>query len=203
VTTSGPAAALSFRHIHARFGRLSTLSAASLWLVFMLLHERGSLARAISWITVTVMLFLTAGGVVPTTPRITRALADLIGKAAAEAEKALANAGRALHRAVENRPGCRCRSGTTGLRWMVQVAHQGAGAQEINTFIGHRWDRARIEPDKGTRPGTGNLIPGHNLGRSRCLGRKPRELKINNSTEPRRSRRRHLNSRPPTFFRSK
>jgi hypothetical protein len=92
-----------------RFGRPSTPPAPYPWLVFAFLNEWGPPAAAITWIAVTWIAVTwiavtwiavtwqriqNAGGVVRTTLRISGTLA---GKAAAEAEKVLINARRALH----------------------------------------------------------------------------------------------------------
>lgn len=85
--------------VSPRFGRPSTPLATYLWLVFAFLREWGRLAGAITRIAVTRQRIRTAGGLVPTTLRITGAPA---GQAVAGAEKGLVNARRAVLRAVDN-----------------------------------------------------------------------------------------------------
>jgi hypothetical protein len=105
MTTAGSAGTprVSFGpFVPPRFGRPSTPPATSLWLVFALLHGWGPLAAAITRVAVTMQRIRTAGGLVPTTLRISVTLADIAGQCVAAAEKALVNARRAVHRVVDN-----------------------------------------------------------------------------------------------------
>ena len=99
--------------VSPRFGRPSTPLATYLWLVFAFLREWGRLAGAITRIAVTRQRIRTAGGLVPTTLRITGAPA---GQAVAGAEKGLVNARRAVLRAVDNLMQLPVTSTTTAFR---------------------------------------------------------------------------------------
>jgi hypothetical protein len=127
-----------------RFGRPSTPSATYLRLVFAYLTELGLLASAITRIAVTGL-------------RITAALTDLAGKAAAEAEKVLVNARRALHRAVHDLTELPAETRTTTLPRTVKC--RTGYRRRINTHQqGYRSDRARIERADGARTWTGHRI---------------------------------------------
>jgi len=179
-----------------RFGRPSMPPATYLWLVFAFLNEWGPPAAAITWIAVTWIAVTwiavtwqriqTAGGVVRTTLRISGTLADLAGHAAAEAEKVLVNARRALHRAVDNLTQLPVTSTTTAFRGTVK-RRTGVPVAQITTTNRHRWG-PRPDPTRRRSPDPDRTPhPGPQPGQNRRPGLKNRETKINNSAERRRS----------------
>jgi IS5 family transposase len=92
--------------------------------------------------------------------RITGALADLDGKVAADAEKVLVDARRALRRAVNNLTPLldttRRRAFRPTVKWRAWCERR------INTHQqGYGWDRTRIERPEGARTWTGHGVLTH------------------------------------------
>lgn len=186
--------------VSPRFGRPSTPLATYLWLVFAFLREWGRLAGAITRIAVTRQRIRTAGGLVPTTLRITGAPA---GQAVAGAEKGLVNARRAVLRAVDNLMQLPVTSTTTAFRGTGTRCAISPGAldqhPQTGTPMGPHPDRTRQR-----KPGTwtGHRILAHNLVKSPAQPKNP-ESKINNSAEPADCRPRAPQQPPADFFRGK
>ena len=184
--------------VSPRFGRPLTPLATYLWLVFAFLHEWGPLASAITWIAVTRQRIQTAGGVVPTTLRITVTLADLAGQAAADAKKVLVNARLAIHRAVDNLTQLPVTSTTTAFPGTL-MAHRRVQCPDQHHKQGHRSDHTRIERDEGTPTWTGHQILAHNLVKIAAPPEKPGIQDQQLRQTPQIADRGHLSSRPPTF----
>ena len=132
--------------VSPRFGRPSTPLATYLWLVFAFLREWGRLARAITRIAVTRQRIRTAGGLVPTTLRITGAPA---GQAVAGAEKGLVNARRAVLRAVDNLMQLPVTSTTTAFRGTGTRCAISPSAQINTSNRDIDGGRTQIERDEG------------------------------------------------------
>jgi len=181
-----------------RFGRPSTPLAAYPRLVIASLIEWGTLATAIPWIAVTRQRIHTAGGLVPRTLRISGTLADLAGQAAADAQKVLVNARRALHRAVDNLTQLPVTSTTTAFRgtvkWRTRVP-----VPRSTPATGTPTGPHRIERDGGTRTWTGHRILAHNLVNIAGPTEKPGIQDQQLRRTPQIANRGHLSGRPPTL----
>jgi len=183
--------------VSPRFGRPSTPLATYLWLVFAFLREWGRLAGAITRIAVTRQRIRTAGGLVPTTLRITGAPA---GQAVAGAEKGLVNARRAVLRAVDNLMQLPVTSTTTAFRGTGTRCAISPGAPDqhpqTGTTMGPHPDRTRQRKpgdlDRTPDPGP---QPGQIAGPTEKPGIQDQQLRRN----PQIADRAHLSSRPPTF----
>jgi hypothetical protein len=179
--------------VSPRFGRPSTPLATYLWLVFAFLREWGRLAGAITRIAVTRQRIRTAGGLVPTTLRITGAPA---GQAVAGAEKGLVNARRAVLRAVDNLMQLPVTSTTTAFRGTGTRCAISPGAldqhPQTGTPMGPHAPKETRDLDRTPDPGP---QPGQIAGPTEKPGLQDQQLRRN----PQIADRAHLSSRPPTF----
>ena len=132
---------------------------------------------AVTWIAVMWQRIQTAGGVVRTTLRISGTLADLAGHTAAEAEKVLVNARRALHRAVDNLTQSPGDEHHNSVPRDGETAHRGAGGPD------HHHQQAPMGTAPGSNPtkepGPGRTPdPGPQPGQNRRPDLKNRESRV-------------------------
>jgi len=156
-----------------------------LWLVVALVGQCSPPVRPISWIVVTWQRIRTAGRVLPSTARITVALADLTAETAAEPKKVLVNVLQAVHQAIDDLIGRPLADTTISVD---RADHHRTKA------TGPAADRTAREP----APGHGHRIPVRDTANPLPRQGK-RHPKINKTAGSRNLPTRHLNSPAPTF----